>query len=105
MELDVAKPLGGNRSKEEIISILEECRKGKMSVKEFVKTKGIHEATYYNWRNKYGGKQRKQKSKSGFATLKVSPSQLTSTATLFAEVGGIKIYHYVPSSYLKELIG
>ena len=41
----------------------------------------------------------------GFATLKINPSPVTYTGNLFAEVGGIKIYHYVPSSYLKELIG
>jgi hypothetical protein len=105
MEVEVAKPYGVQRSKEEIISILEECRKSNLNVKEFVKTKGIHEATYYNWRNKYGGKQKKQKAESGFATLKINPSPATHAATLFAEVRGIKIYHYVPSSYLKELIG
>jgi Transposase len=104
MLLEVARRSGVQRSKEEIISILEEGRKSKLKVKEFVKTKGIHEATYYNWRNKYGSKERKQKPESGFATLKINPSPSTPAATLFAEVGGIKIYHYVPSSYLKDLI-
>jgi predicted HicB family RNase H-like nuclease len=103
MEVEIAKPRGVQRSKEEIISILEECRKGKMNVKEFVKTKGIHEATYYNWRNKYGSKPRKERS--GFATIKINPSAQTDAVNLFAEVRGIKIYHYVPSTYLKELNG
>ena len=100
MEMQVAKPSGVQRSKEEIVALLEECRESKMSVKEFVKTKGIHEATYYNWRNKYGVKQAKERS--GFASIKINPA--THAATLFAEVGEIKIYHYVPASYLKELI-
>jgi transposase-like protein len=103
MEVAVAKPSGVQRSKEEVISILEECRKSGMSVKEFVKTKGIHEATYYNWRNKYGNKTGKERS--GFARMKINPSAATHAETLFAEVKGIKIYHYVPSSYLKELNG
>lgn len=105
MEEEVAKPKGVQRSKEEIISILEECKKSKLNVKEFVKTKGIHEATYYNWRNKYSNKLRKERS--GFSTLKINPSTTTHThaVTLFAEVRGIKIYHYVPASYLKELNG
>ncbi len=102
MEVEVANPSGIRRSKEEIISILEECKKSKLNVKEFVKTKGIHEATYYNWRNRYGSKTRKERT--GFATMKINPSPASLTATLFAEVGAIKIYHYVPSSYLKELI-
>jgi hypothetical protein len=105
MEVEIVKRSGVQRSKEEIISILEECRKSKLKIKEFVKTKGIHEATYYNWRNKYGGKKGKRKAESGFTTLKINPSPVTYTGNLFAEVGEIKIYHYVPSSYLKELIG
>jgi transposase-like protein len=104
MELVETKRSGIQRSKEEIISLMEECRKSKLSVKEFAKLKGIHEATYYNWRNKYGGKQRKPKVQSGFATLKINPSPAAHTAALFAEVKGIKIYHAVPASYLKELL-
>ncbi len=103
MEVVVAKLSGVRRSKEEIISILEECRKSKLNVKEFVKTKGIHEATYYNWRNKYGSKARNERT--GFARIKINPSPAIQASTLFAEVGGIKIYHYVPASYLKELNG
>jgi len=48
METEVAKLSGVRRSKAEIMSILQECSKSKLNVKEFVKTKGIHEATYYN---------------------------------------------------------
>ena len=103
MEEGIAKPSGIRRSKEEIIAILEECRMNKLKVREFVKTKGIHEATYYNWRNKYGSKRVKEKGP-GFATLKINPSTVNYSANLFAEVGGIKLYHYVPASYLKELI-
>jgi hypothetical protein len=103
MEVEVAKPSNVQRSKAEIISILEECRKSKLKVKEFVKTKGIHEATYYNWRNKYGVKPVKERS--GFARIKLSPALPVASAGLFAEVSGIKIYHYVPASYLKELVG
>ncbi len=103
MEAEIVKPSGVRRSREEIISILEECSKSKINVKEFVKTKGIHEATYYNWRNKYGNKTRKERA--GFAKIKISPSPAVQAFTLFAEVGGIKIYHYVPASYLKELNG
>ncbi len=91
MELGVAKRSVVQRSKEEIVSLLEECRKSKMSVKDFVKTKGIHEATYYNWRNKYGGKVRKERS--GFARIKINPSPVLQASILFAEVGAIKIYH------------
>ncbi len=105
MEVEVAKPSGVQRSKEEIISILEECRKSGKSVKEFAKSRGIHEATYYSWRNKYGSKPVKQNAKAGFASLKINPSPATQTPALFAEVKGIKIYQTVSASYLKELMG
>ena len=103
MEMQVAKARSLQRSKEEIVALLQECRESKMSVKEFVKSKGIHEATYYNWRNKYGNKTLKERS--GFARIKINPATPLASATLFAEVSGIKIYHYVPASYLKELLG
>lgn len=104
MELDVTKPVVVQRTREEILSLLEECWKNKMSVKEFALSKGVQEATVYYWKNKYGGKPRKQKPKEGFAALKITPSQDSHPATLFAEIGAIKIYHFVPASYLKELI-
>jgi hypothetical protein len=105
METVEIKPRGVQRSKEEIISLLDECRKGKFSVKEFVKLKGIHEATYYNWRNKYGSKQGKQRLSTGFATLKINPSPSAHPPALFAEVKEIKIYQLVSAAYLKELLG
>jgi hypothetical protein len=102
MEVSVSRPIVVQRSREEIISILEECSKSKLKVKEFVKTVGIQEGTYYYWRNKYGGKACKERS--GFTTIKMDAAAPIQAATLFAEVRGIKIYHYVPSSYLKDLI-
>ena len=45
MEGGLAKPSSVQRTKEEIISILEECRKGKLNIREFMNTKGIHEVT------------------------------------------------------------
>jgi hypothetical protein len=105
MELDVAKQPGKQRTKEEIISLVEEYRKTKLSAKDFALSKGVRKATVYYWRKKYGSKQHTQNPKVGFTTLKINPSASSQPTTLFAEVGGIKIYHYVPSSYLKELIG
>ena len=105
MEMDVAKQPGKQRTKEEIISLVEEYRKTKMSAKDFALSKGVRKATVYYWRKKYGSKPRIQNPNSGFATLKINPSALTHASHLFAEVGAIKIYHYVPASYLKELNG
>ena len=104
MEFDVAKPHTVQRTREEIISLLEEYHRTKMSAKEFALSKGVQKATVYYWKKKYGSKLRNQELSGGFATLKIKRSHLAGTATLFAEVGSIKIYHYVPASYLKELI-
>jgi hypothetical protein len=99
MEVEVVKPTGIKRRYEEIFSLLEECRNSNMSMKEFVKLKGIHETTYYNWRNKYGIKDVKQKQKTGFSTLEIKPSLFMDADRLFVQVGGIKIYQSVTSVY------
>jgi len=61
------------RSKEEIFSLLKECSKSKMSVKEFVKANGIHEATFYHWRNKYRNKPGAQKERCGSTSCADQP--------------------------------
>ena len=105
MEADVAKLAVKQRTKEEIISLVEEYRKTKMSAKDFALSKGVRKATVYYWRKKYGSKPHTQNLKGGFATMKINPSPAVQASALFAEAGGIKIYHYVPASYLKELNG
>jgi hypothetical protein len=104
MEQHIAKPSGNRHSKEEILKILEEGKNSDLNVKEFVKTKSIHAATYYIWRNRYGDKAQKQRSLSGFARLKINPSPDNNGPVLFAEVKGIKIFQSVSASYLKELL-
>ena len=104
METFGPKVLGVKRSKSEIISLLEECSKSGVSVKEFVRTKGIHEATYYGWRNKYGSKPVKRRKKTGFAAVKILSSPVAQSAALFAEFNGIRIYQPVTAAYLKELL-
>ena len=105
MEVGVAKIAGKQRTKEEIISLVEEYQKTRMSANDFALSKGVRKATVYYWRKKYGSKPNAQNKKGGFATLKINPSAAVQASTLFAEVGVIKIYHYVPASYLKELNG
>ena len=104
METLGPKVIGVKRSKSEILSLLEECSKSGDSVKEFVRTKGIHEATYYGWRNKYGSKPVKRKATPGFAAVKILSSPVAQTAALFAEFNGIRIYQPVTAAFLKELM-
>lgn len=45
---------------EQIVAVLQEAAKGEKPVIELCKEKGISEATFYNWRKKFGGMQTKE---------------------------------------------
>lgn len=45
---------------EQIVALLQEASKGEKPVSELCKEKGISEATFYNWRKKFGGMQTKE---------------------------------------------
>lgn len=42
-------------TEEQIIRILREAEKGEKAIGEVCREQGIAEATFYRWRNKYGG--------------------------------------------------
>lgn len=90
------------RTKEQILGLLEDQQKSNLSVKIFCEQSGISNATFFNWRKKFGGGSHGQ-SISGFASLQAT-HQMPSAPRLFAEAGGIKIYQFVDAAYLKELI-
>lgn len=48
--------LGGITTETQIVKILKEVESGRL-VKEVCREYGISEATYYNWKSKYGGMQ------------------------------------------------
>ncbi|WP_369411610.1 IS66 family insertion sequence element accessory protein TnpA [Longitalea luteola] len=85
------------RSKEDIIRLLAECDQSRCSIKAFCDSHKIAPGTFYNWKQRYS---KNTESHSGFAALQVIPS----AASLFAEVGQIKIYQPVSTAYLKELL-
>lgn len=45
---------------EQIVALLQEANKGEKPISELCKEKGISEATFYNWRKKFGGMQTKE---------------------------------------------
>jgi len=45
----------GQFSNEQIVSILQEATRGEKTVASLCKDKGISEATFYAWRQKFGG--------------------------------------------------
>jgi hypothetical protein len=61
----------------------------------------IAPATFHYWKKKYNVDAVSQYKPSGFTSLHISTP---SSAVLFAEVHGIKIYQWVTDAYLKELL-
>ena len=103
----MAKPAIASLSRKDILALLAESEKSKISVKDFLSTRGIKEGTFYYWRKKYAVKQSPVSSqkKSGFAVLEVMPAaEKPSADKLFAEVGRIRIFQAVPAAYLRALV-
>lgn len=67
-------------SETQIVSILKEADAG-MKVKEICRKHGISDATYYNWKSKYGGM-----SASDLKRLKELESELSQYKRMYAEL-------------------
>jgi hypothetical protein len=98
-----AKKARVQRSEAEIRSILKEHDSSNVSVREFCEIYEIHEATFYNWRNKYGPKSERT---SGFIEMELGGT--TAGSPLFAEIelpgkGIIRLFQKVEPSYFKAL--
>lgn len=95
-------------SEEKILSMLHEYDSQKdLTVVDFCKFHKIHKSTFYNWRNLYTKRSIIADKPKGFLTVEVTKEcypSISSTSTLFAEVNGIRLYHFVPADYLKALL-
>ena len=89
------------RTREDIIELLldYENREG-MSVREYSELIGVSDATFYNWRKKYGETQEPQVD---FVPLEITGSQHP-VASLQAEVKVIKFYGPLCIEQLKALL-
>lgn len=93
------------RSSEEIKLLLEKFDSSALSAKEFCKAHSISEGGFYKWKARHANKLKQTQKPVGFATVHITPSpSITGTGGLFAQVGEIKIYQPVSSSFLKELL-
>ena len=88
------------RGKEKMFKTLDEYEKSGLSIKAFCLENNIAPATFHYWKKKYNTSIVNQDKQSGFSTLHLT----TSSAALFAEANGIKIYQWVEPSYLKDLL-
>ncbi len=99
-----AKTSRVQRSEAEIRSILKEHESSDISVKEFCKIYEIHEATFYNWRNKYGPKSEKT---GGFIEMELSGGAAEPSPFVEIELPGkgiIRLFQKVDPSYVKALL-
>jgi hypothetical protein len=88
------------RSKAQIIEMLDRFEKSGITVTAFCKQYKVGTKSFYRWQNRYGTAS-VQADKVGFATVDIA---IDSSAALFAEVKGIKIFQAVSPSFLKELL-
>ncbi len=103
MEQTEKKPESVKLTREQINEIIARYdKKHGLTIKEFCKLHGISEGSFYSARSRQRSTTKSSHKKTGFIAITPSPSQ--PTATLFAEVGCIKIYQAVPAAYLKSLV-
>ena len=99
-----------NRPEEEIKKILQDYFQNEYDIKEFCYVNETTEAQLQLWIEKYPDE--KPAESNGFAEIvptedrkpgRPKRQQSIQTGTLFARIGDIELYQYVPSDYLKSL--
>lgn len=83
------------RSKPAILELLKQQQQSGLSIQAFCSQQSIPSGSFHNWKKKYGTAD---VASSAFTTV-----QISSSAALFAEVNGIRLYQPVSAGYLKEL--
>lgn len=86
------------RSKSAILELLQKQQQSGLSIQTFCTQHSIPSGSFHNWKKKYGAGD-------GLSPAAAfAPVQIKTSATLFAEVNGIKLYQPVSAAYLKELV-
>ena len=85
------------RSKSAILKLLHEQQQSGLSIQTFCAQHSLPSGSFHNWKKKYGAGD------GSMSATSFAPVQIKTSATLFAEVNGIKLYQPVSAGYLKEL--
>jgi hypothetical protein len=104
MESIIVKPSRVRRSEADIRALLIGQQQSGMTVKMFCDTHAIHEATFYNWRNKYNPDNEKT---AAFIPLPIKEPLFGHCVFAEIELPGkamIRLFCKVDSSYLKALL-
>ena len=81
----------------------------RLSITQFCRKHKIHRTNFYAWQKRHGKKE-EQSNPKGFVTIEVTPTpatlpvRLSEASALFAEVNGIRLFHFVSPDYLKALL-
>jgi hypothetical protein len=96
------------RSAQDILALLKAYDNSEgITVKDFCRRNGFSDATFYTWRKRYSNKRQTSSKPKSFMPLKLTHSSYlppTHDPLLFAEVRGIRLYHFVSADYLKALL-
>ena len=110
---DLIVALQAKRSRTDQVQILSLLKKfesqDKLTLTQFCRKHKIHRTNFYAWQKRHGKKE-EQSNPKGFVTIEVTPTpapspvRLSEASTLFAEVNGIRLFHFVSPDYLKALL-
>jgi len=101
----LSKSTRSYRSEEEIKALLQEFELSEVTVKEFCEMYSISEATFYNWRTKYGTKENEERGE----FIQLSGDLPGSSSFVFAELelpskAVVRFFDKVEVAYLKALL-
>lgn len=104
----IQSPKRPQRSEQDILALLKAYENSEgITVKDFCRRNGFTDATFYTWRKRFSNKRQKSSKPKSFMPVKLTHSSYlppTHDPLLFAEVRGIRLYHFVSADYLKALI-
>lgn len=103
MEQTIVKPKNKRRSRQDILQLLEAFTKAGISVQTFCDQHNIGKSTFHKWQSRYKHKAEASSTATAFSAINII-SAAGYSATLYAEVNGIKLYQPVSAAYLKELL-
>jgi hypothetical protein len=98
MEQLIKKPRRFRRTQDQILLLLKEFDKSRMTAKDFCVIHKVGRASFHKWQSRYKRGRKKINNQPSFTRVQISPSPGHAGSVLFAEVKGIKIYGSVPAA-------
>lgn len=103
MEQINERPVRQRRTNQQILQLLDQFDKSKLTVKDFCRQHSISTGNFHKWKSRNRSNAVGKNKHSAFAALDIVSASQTRSPILFAEVRDIKIYLPVSASFLREL--